>query len=143
MATLDDSVAFAVAAHRGHRYPTDEIGREPFILHPLRVMLSVSTDDERVVAVLHDVIEESETTLDDLRRLGLSDVIIEALDLLTHRDDQPYEAYIERLSRNCLARSVKIADLRDNLGHNRGFPGGDDVAARHRAALSRLSSDQA
>lgn len=140
MPTLEDAIVLAVHSHRGHRYPTDEVGRDPFILHPLRVMLSVATEDERIVAVLHDVIEDSDTTLDDVRRLGLSDLVVEAIDLLTHRETEPYETYIERIADNPLARSVKLADLRDNLEHNQGFRGGEEISVRHRAALARLSS---
>jgi (p)ppGpp synthase/HD superfamily hydrolase len=138
MATLDDAIALAVMAHSGHLYPTDEIGSDPFILHPLRVMLSVALPEERIVAVLHDVIEESDTTLDDLRALGLAESVTAAVDLLTHREADSYEAYIDALADSPLARAVKVADLRDNLAHGRGFPGAEEIAVRHRAALYRL-----
>jgi hypothetical protein len=102
-------------------------------------MLSMATPDERMVAVLHDVIEESASTLDDLRGIGLSDAVLDAIDRMTHRESEPYDASIERLADDPRARSEKIADLRDNLAHNHGFPGGDEIATCHRAALDRLA----
>lgn len=113
---LEDAVALAAQAHRGQVYPS--LSGEPFILHPLRVMLRMASDDERIVAVLHDVIEDTDCTLDDLRRAGYSKRIVNALDRLTHREGETYEAYIERLSDDPLARRVKLADLAENLANN-------------------------
>ncbi|HEX6800121.1 MAG TPA: HD domain-containing protein [Ktedonobacterales bacterium] len=115
--TLEDAVALAAQAHRGQVYPS--LSGEPFILHPLRVMLRVASDDERIAAVLHDVIEDTACTLDDLRRAGYGEHIIAALDHLTHRDDETYAAYIERVKDDLLARRVKLADLAENLANNR------------------------
>lgn len=115
--TLEDAIVLATQAHRQQIYPTSQ--GEPFILHPLRVMLQVVSDAERVVAILHDVIEDTECTLDDLRHSGYPERVIDALDRLTHRDGETYEAYIERIKDDQLARQVKLADLEDNLANNR------------------------
>ena len=115
--TLEDAIVLAAQAHRGQIYPSPE--GEPFILHPLRVMSKVTSSAERVVAVLHDVIEDTHYTLDNLRHLGYSERVIDALDRLTHRDGETYEAYIERIKDDQLARQVKLADLEDNLANNR------------------------
>src|SRR5215831_12919513 len=115
--TLEDAIALAAHWHRGQRYPS--VTREPFILHPLRVMLQLDSDDARIVAVLHDVLEDTACSVIDLRRAGYSDSVIEALDRLTRRDGEAYGPYIERIAEDTLARQVKLADLTDNLANNR------------------------
>ncbi len=115
--TLEDAIVLAIRWHRGQTYPS--VRGEPFILHPLRVMLQVESDVERIVAVLHDVIEDTACTLGELRSSGYSEQVIAAVDRLTHRDGDPYDTYIERLKDEPLARQVKLADLVDNLANNR------------------------
>lgn len=126
--TLDDAIVLAAQAHRSQIYPAP--GGEPFILHPLRVMLHVETPAERIVAVLHDLIEDTPHTLADLRCRGYPPAIVAALDLLTHRDVDTYDAYIARLAPDPLARRVKLADLADNLANNRRLPPTPDTPAR-------------
>ena len=103
------------------------LDRGPFILHPLRVMLQVDADDARIIAVLHDVLEDTACSVVDLRRAGYSEQVIKALDRLTRRDGEAYEPYIERVAEDTLARQVKLADLTDNLANNRRLA---DVSAR-------------
>ncbi len=117
MPTLEDAVALAAQLHRGQMYPS--VQGEPFILHPLRVMLQVESDEERIVAVLHDVIEDTDCTLDNLRHLGYSGRVLDALDRLTQRNGEAYESYIARIKNDPVARQVKLADLADNLANNR------------------------
>src|SRR5215212_3273750 len=105
MPTLEDAIALAVEAHRGQ---LDKSG-QPYILHPLRVMFRCQTDPQRIVAVLHDVIEDTGRTADDLRNLGYSEEILAALDCVTKRPGEPYEAFAERAAANPIARVVKIA----------------------------------
>lgn len=100
--------------------PITDRGGHPYILHCLRVMNNLHTDDEELkcIAILHDVPEDdprgAEVVLRELRLLGFSERVIKALDLLTHRKDIPYDEYIKALSFNEDARLVKLADLRDN-----------------------------
>ena len=110
-ATLEDAIALAVEAHKGQR---DRSG-QPYILHPLRVMFTCSTEIERIVAVLHDVVEDTGRTFDDLRKLGFSEEVIAALDCVTKRDGENYEQFVERSASNPVARRVKLADLQDNM----------------------------
>lgn len=128
MMELDEAIELALTAHQGQR---DKAG-EPYILHPLRVMLAVKPD-ERVAAVLHDVLEDSEMTADDLLANGISAANVDALQLLTRHNDttgyEPYAAYINRVSQSALARAVKMADLRDNIGRANGL---NDAAERER-----------
>jgi len=111
--SLEDAIAFAVETYRGHE---PDKGGEPYLLHPLRVMLAVDTDEERRVAVLHDVVEDCGVSLSDLRALGYPVVEVRALDALTRRKpSESYDAFIDRLLPDPLARKVKLADLAHNM----------------------------
>ena len=101
----------AASAHHGQ---SDKFG-QPYILHPMRVMARVNSPQAKIVALLHDVVEDSATTLDDLRASGFAPEIIDAVALLTKVDDEEYTGYVSRLAHNKLARTVKMADLEDNM----------------------------
>ena len=137
MPTLEDAIALAVEAHRGQR---DKAG-QTYILHPLRVMMRLDTDAERMAAILHDVVEDTPYTLERLRELGYPEEVLGALDCLTKRDGETYEAFIERVRPHPLARRVKLADLEDNMDVRRLPTVGPKEAerlARYRAAWTRL-----
>lgn len=108
---LEKAIALAATYHAGQ---TDKAG-QPYILHTLRVMMRQQTEDARIVAVLHDVVEDTAITIADLSRAGFSDAVVLAVDLLTRRPDVAYEDYLEAVAANPLARAVKIADLEDNM----------------------------
>ena len=110
MTTLERAIAIAAKAHEGQ---TDKAGA-PYILHPLRVMLRMDRTEDCIVAVLHDVIEDSEWTADMLRAEGFSERIIEALESVTKRRGEDYETFIRRAASNPISRRVKLADLADN-----------------------------
>jgi (p)ppGpp synthase/HD superfamily hydrolase len=111
VSTLERAIAIAAEAHAGQ---VDWAGL-PYVLHPLRMMMRVSSTDERIVAVLHDVCEDCPGwTLDRLRGEGFSDRIVEALRSVTKRDGEDYEAFVRRAAANPIGRSVKLADLNDN-----------------------------
>jgi (p)ppGpp synthase/HD superfamily hydrolase len=115
MSTLERAIEIAAHAHTGQ---VDKAG-EPYILHPLRVMLGVSTPDEQIVAVLHDIIEDTGITSGDLGAEGFSDQVVEAVITLTKVKGQTYEQYIAGLAHHPLARIVKLADLDDNSNISR------------------------
>jgi (p)ppGpp synthase/HD superfamily hydrolase len=125
---LEDALGVAVEAHRGQLYPAPE--PEPFILHPLRVMLGVTSRTAQIVALLHDVVEDSDFTLHDLAERGFDPLILDAIDCLSRRPDEKYERYISRVASNPLAREVKLSDLSDNLANNRALPPTPDNLAR-------------
>lgn len=100
-------------AEMAHRGQVDKAGR-PYIEHPAYVAASVDGDAAKAVAWLHDVVEDTPTTLEDLRAAGISDEVVEAVDLLTHREGTPYIDYVRRIRSNETARAVKLADLRHN-----------------------------
>ena len=110
MATLERAIEIAAKAHAGQ---VDKAGA-PYVLHPLRMMLAVRTPEARMVAVLHDVVEDAEVTLEELRAEGFPAVVLEAVEALTSREGEDYEAFIRRVAPNPIAREVKLADLRDN-----------------------------
>lgn len=110
LSLLEKAIEIALRAHAGQ---TGKDGA-PYILHPLRLMSRMATDDQRIAAVLHDVIEDSSITLDDLRSEGFPEPILEVVKLLTHEEGISYEAYIERLKNHPVARRIKLADLKDN-----------------------------
>lgn len=137
MPTLEDAIALAVEAHRGQR---DKAG-QPYILHPLRLMMRLETEEERTVAILHDVVEDTPWTLERLRDSGYPETVLRALEGLTRREHETYEAFIERLRPDALARRVKLADLEDNMDVRRltaVTPKDAERLARYRAAWARL-----
>ncbi|KXB70846.1 HD domain-containing protein [Peptoniphilus sp. DNF00840] len=103
--------AFFIAA-RAHKGQRDK-GGKPYIFHPLNVSLNVKGKDEKIVALLHDVIEDTSYTIDDLK--FLTEDQREALLLLTHDKDKPYMTYIEAIKKNKIASRVKLADLDQNM----------------------------
>jgi (p)ppGpp synthase/HD superfamily hydrolase len=109
--TLEDAILLATQAHQGKL----DKGGQPYILHPLRIMLRLKTDVERIVGVLHDVVEDTKYTFADLKRRGYCDVVLDALDCVTKRENEPYDKFIERAKTNPVARQVKLADLEDNM----------------------------
>ena len=111
MAGIEDAIALAVQAHRGQK---DRAGA-PYILHPLRMMFRVETDAEKMAAVLHDVVEDTDWTLDDLRAEGFPEEVVAAVDHLTRREEESYEEFVVRAAAHPVARRVKIADLEDNM----------------------------
>lgn len=108
--TLERAIAIAAIAHEGQ---VDKAGA-PYVLHPLRMMLAVTTPEARIAAVLHDVVEDTPVTLEQLRADGFSAAVVEAVEALTKRQDEDYETFIRRVAPNPIAREVKLADLRDN-----------------------------
>ena len=108
---LEKAIAIAVDAHRGQK---DRYGA-PYILHPLRVMARVGTPIEKVIAILHDVVEDTDWTFSDLKREGFPAMVIEALKCVTKKHGEAYEDFVGRSASNPLARRVKLADLEDNM----------------------------
>lgn len=125
MSTLNRAIAIAAKAHDGQ---VDKAGA-PYILHPLRVMLNVEGESARTVAVLHDVVEDSDVTLEDLAKEGFSEEVLAAVEAVTAR---PGETRIEgayRAAANPIARAVKLADNADNSNLSRiANPGAKDYA---------------
>ena len=133
MTTIEDIIRIAVAAHDGQK---DMVGN-PAILHVLAVGLMGKTLDEKKTGILHDVVEDSDVTLSDLREKGVEEGVLEAVDLLTHRDETSYEDYVKRivLSGNQTAIQVKLNDLHHNLRRAEDAMNTLDTSSRERAEL--------
>ena len=112
---LEKALSLALKAHQGQK---DKSG-QPYILHPVRVMLQFQEAEARIVALLHDVLEDSDISIDELQQAGFGTKIIEAVRCLTRKPNEEYLDYIRRIKENPLARKVKLADLKDNLDVNR------------------------
>jgi (p)ppGpp synthase/HD superfamily hydrolase len=137
--SIEDAIALAARAHRGQQYPSPE--REPYIFHPLRVMLRSNGTVDQMAAVLHDVVEDTDVSVDELLAEGYPTEVAVAVECLTRRSGEAYEDYIDRLAANDVARRVKIADLDENLANNRrspNNPGNAERIERYTSALKRL-----
>ena len=100
-------------AKRAHLGQVDKAG-EDYIKHPQKVASFVKSDEEKAVAYLHDVIEDTELTLEDLHEYEFSKEVIEAVDIITKKKGEDYQSYLNSVKKNKLARAVKLADLRHN-----------------------------
>ena len=112
MSTLERAIEIATEAHKGQY---DKSGND-YIGHPLRVMDMGRTEEEKIVGVLHDVVEDTEWTFAQLAAEGFSQEVIDALQCVTKlSENENYDDFIERVKKNPLATAVKINDLSDNM----------------------------
>ena len=133
MITVEDALRIALKAHEGQK----DLDGNPVILHPMAVAVAGRNREEQVAGLLHDVVEDTGMTFDELLRLGVDETIVDALRLLTHTDDMTYEEYVNRIatSGNDIALHVKYNDLQHNL--KRGRAGGHyKQVAKHEKGLS-------
>ena len=105
-------------AYQAHQGQTDKAGW-PYIFHPYHLAEQMTTEETVITALLHDVVEDTSYTLQDVAAMGFGDAVVEALALLTHDKTVPYSVYIERIGHNEIARAVKIADLKHNCDSSR------------------------
>jgi (p)ppGpp synthase/HD superfamily hydrolase len=107
----DKALRIAMRAHEGQR---DKAGQD-YVMHPIRVAERCDDQRAKVVALLHDTIEDSDVTADHLREEGFSEEIVEAVLAVTRREGEDYDDYVRRSAGNELGRMVKRADLEDNM----------------------------
>lgn len=131
MSNLETAIAVAAAAHMDQKSDNGD----PYILHPLRVMMAQETRETQILVVMHDMIEHTNTSLNDIYSFGFDDDIVLALNAITRRDDEDYLVYVKRACSNPIARPVKIADLRDNL---RTYGDDEEHRERYTAALEMI-----
>ena len=116
---LETLLATAIAiANQAHAGQLDKAGK-PYISHPLTVMAQMDTLENKIVAVLHDAIEDSDLKIEDLVKQGFPEFITNAIAAITKLEGEPYEDYILRVKSNAIARKVKIADLMHNMDISR------------------------
>ena len=138
---LERAIEIAVQAHKG----TSDKGGSPYILHPLAVMYNLDTDDEKIVGVLHDVVEDTQWTFEKLLDEGFSVTVVDALRSVTKQGGgEDYFDFIQRAKKNPLGRKVKIADIHHNMDVTRIKVISDKDATRlnkYKKALEILISD--
>jgi len=105
-------------AENAHANQIDKAG-QPYINHPIAVANKLNGDTEKIVALLHDVVEDSATTLEDIHKAGFGDYIVKALDCITKRKGEAYDDYLLRVKNNDIAKMVKLADLSHNMDMSR------------------------
>jgi len=142
MNNLEKAIALALEAHEGD---TDKAG-ETYIRHPLRLMEQMDTEQERVVAVLHDVVEDSDYDLEEIRE-KFGEEVRNAVAALTKAPDDDYlEEYIPNIASNPLALKVKRADLKDNLDMSRLSEVDDNIldnVQKYHKSLRKLENTEA
>ena len=115
-------------AYEAHHGQVDKCGM-PYIFHPFHLAEQMESEYAVCVALLHDVIEDTDVTLEELAA-EFPPEVIEALDLMTHREDEPYLSYVEKIKPNPLAKAVKLADLTHNTDRTRMPLDGPEVQER-------------
>jgi guanosine-3',5'-bis(diphosphate) 3'-pyrophosphohydrolase len=134
MSTIERAIEIAARAHAGQFDPAGE----PYILHPLRMMLTLHSPESQIAAILHDVVEKADDwTLERLRLEGFSADVLEAVEALTKTPGETFEELVKRAGRNKIGRLVKVADIEDHLKH---FPMGKN-SSKYPQALMMLQSD--
>lgn len=101
-----------------HKDQVDKSGM-PYVFHPFHLAEQMDDEETTITALLHDIVEDTDTTFDDLRKLGFSDNVINALKLMTHDKNIDYFEYVKNISKNPIARKVKIKDLEHNMDTSR------------------------
>lgn len=115
MSTIEKAIALAAKKHAGQL----DKGNQPYIFHPLRLMFKVNTPEQQIVAVLHDILEDTDTTIVDLISLGFSQTIVDAIVSLTKKSEESRIDAAHRAVQNPIARVVKLADVADNMDLSR------------------------
>ena len=125
-----------------HKDQVDKSGM-PYVFHPFHLAEQMTDEDTTVVALLHDVVEDTDCTIENLRKLGFNEDIISAIALMTHDENLPYMDYVAAIKKNPIAKAVKLADLRHNSDMSRlDSPTEEDVkrAKKYKKALDLLLS---
>lgn len=132
------ALEIATKAHKGQ---ADKAGRN-YIEHPITVASMCSNENEKIVALLHDVIEDSELTLEEIKSYGFDDEVVEALEVITKTKELVYQEYISKVKNNAIARVVKIADMTHNSDLSRLGNINDDIARfkKYQKAIFYLNS---
>ena len=136
MPSLEDTIAFVVESHRGQ---VDKAGI-PYVIHLFRVMLRAETEEEMIIALLHDIVEDTDVTEEELLSRGYPRHVVTAVIDLTRRDCENYSEYILRAGRNPLARRIKKYDLDDHLDYFYTKKMSAEHAIRYRKAYDVLTN---
>lgn len=128
-----------------HKEQVDKSGM-PYVFHPFHLAEQMKDEDTTIVALLHDVVEDTDYTIDDLCSKGFNDKVIEAIKLMTHDPEVPYMEYVAQIKKNPIAKAVKLADLKHNSDVSRldSITSKDEKRAeKYRAAIEFLVDESA
>lgn len=137
---LEIAIKIAANAHSGQ---VDK-GGQPYILHPLRVMMSLIDEKDKIIGVLHDTVEDTDVTYEYLKEAGFDDEIIEGIKSVTRNKGETYNQFIDRVSLNPRGKRVKLADIEDNMDISRiPNPSEKDYnrVEKYKKAKKRLTHD--
>lgn len=126
--------------YEAHAGQVDKSGI-PYVFHPYHLAEQMTDEDSTVVALLHDVVEVTHYTMEDLRKMGFSERVLEAIALMTHEDGVPYLEYVARIKENPIAKAVKLADIEHNSDATRLDPNDPRIPywqEKYRAAKAAL-----
>ena len=121
-----------------HKDQQDKSGM-PYVFHPFHLAEQMQTEETTIVALLHDLVEDTDYTLEDLAAMGFDPVVIEALTLLTHDENVPYMEYVRTIKDNPVAKAVKLADLQHNSDLSRLDSVDEKALARREKYLKALA----
>jgi (p)ppGpp synthase/HD superfamily hydrolase len=130
--TLEQAISFASLVHAGQY----DLSGQHYILHPLTLMMQMDTDTERIIAILHDVVEDTHVTFEHLIALGLTEEMLHVLKLLTREKTQDYFEYVKKIKSNPMARKIKIADLEHNMNLKRTL-GREDMTDKDKERIAK------
>lgn len=140
MTNLEKAIVIATNAHMGQL----DKGGAPYILHPLRVMMRMETIAGKIIALFHDVVEDTHITIEDLMNEGFSGTVLDAIDCVTKRGGETYNEYINRVISNSLSAECKLEDMRDNSNIYRILKVRKEhmrmIAKYHKAAMTILET---
>ena len=125
-----------------HKEQTDQSGM-PYVFHPFHLAEQMDDEDSTIVALLHDVVEDTDYTQEDLAQMGFNEKVLGAIETLTHLPEVSYLDYLEKIKTNPLAKKVKLADIQHNSDQTRLEPGDERAAywaAKYKKALEVLES---
>lgn len=117
-----------------HKNQRDKSGM-PYVFHPFHLAEQMKDEKTTIVALLHDVVEDTDVTLDDIRNMGFDDEVVAAIELMTHDLNVPYMEYVSRIKKNPISKAVKLADLH----HNSDITRLDEVTARDEERLKKYA----
>lgn len=121
-----------------HKEQKDKSGL-PYVFHPFHLAEQMQTEETTIVALLHDVVEDTDYTLDDLAQMGFSKTVMDAIALMTHADGVDYMDYVRAIRENPIAKAVKLADLRHNSDLTRMDVVDEKVLERRKVYLEALA----
>ena len=126
-----------------HKDQNDKSGM-PYVFHPFHLAAQMKDESTTIVALLHDIVEDTDYTLEDLRGMGFCEEVLLAISFMTHSPDVPYMEYVAKIKTNAIAREVKLADLKHNSDmtrYDKITPYDIERTEKYKKAIALLEND--